>query len=93
MWPFKKKAKPLPGAKKLSLINVRDYPKEAYSAYWEIGVSGHAPFHWVARFIDYATGAELDVAKGGPHATEDEARRESQTWVLERIENYRRRAG
>ena len=90
MWPFTRKPKPLPG-KKLAIIAVRDYPKEAYSAYWEIGISPDAPFFWFVKLYDYASGALLDSANGRAN-TEEDARRASQTWVLERIENYRRRA-
>ncbi|MEQ1771220.1 MAG: hypothetical protein ABL879_15420 [Devosia sp.] len=93
--PFKKReapvvtAPPVPSNKKLALINVHDYPRTRYSAYWEIGVSNTAPFKWLARLISYDTHAELDVGVGEA-LSEEEARRMSQGWVLTYIEGYRR---
>lgn len=75
--------------KKLSIVNVKDYPRQLYSAYWEIGVANSAPFQWRARLYDYATGAMLSDASGVAD-TENDARRESQQWVLDNIETYRR---
>lgn len=88
MWPFNKDPKLAPG-KKLSLISVQDYPKEAYTAYWEIGI---APDYksWFANLYSTEGLGVLETASGASENEED-ARRQSQTWVVERIENYRRR--
>lgn len=88
MWPFTPKPKAVPG-KKLSLIAVKDYPKEAYSAYWEIFIAPDFQSWWV-NLIDFKTSETLDTG-AGTSTNEEEARRLSQSWVLERIENYRRR--
>ena len=79
----------LPHGKKLALINLHDYPRDRYSAYWEIGVSNTAPFRWLARLISFDTHVELEVTAGVAES-EDDARRKSQQWVLDHIEAYRR---
>lgn len=91
MWPFRKKPKGLAPGKKLCLIAVKDYPKEAYSAYWEIGISAEAPFYWFANFLDYGPGSEILRGSKGVAESEDAARRASQEYVLSLIETYRRR--
>jgi hypothetical protein len=42
-------------ARKVALINVRDCPREQYSAYWQIGVSGsdEEGWRWQARILSY----------------------------------------
>lgn len=93
--PFKKReapvdvAPPIPSGKKFAMISVHDYPRTRYSAYWEIGVSNTSPYKWLARLISNDTHVELDVGVGEA-ASEEEARRLSQEWVLTYIESYRR---
>jgi hypothetical protein len=39
--------------KKVSLINVWDYPKNDYSAYWEIVITEGDPYKWEAKILSY----------------------------------------
>lgn len=82
---FKKKEPPLPPGKKLALYNITDYPKALYSAYPEIGVNNTAPFKWRARMLSYEHGIVVAETQGEAES-EHEARRASQTWVLEQFE-------
>ena len=97
---LKKKPAPEPEAppvpvvkpgKKLSIVDIRDYPRSLYSAYWEYGVGAHknGRWWWAIRMVDYQTGDYLNTAQGEA-ASENEARRQAQTWALEQIENFRR---
>ena len=72
-------------AKKLSLITLHDYPRDCYSAYWEIMV---VQGNWLARLYSYEH-KPLEEATGISQ-NEEEARRDSQTWIISKIENYRR---
>jgi hypothetical protein len=59
-----------------------------YTVYWEIGMTQDAPFNWHVRIIDYGT-ANVVSERTGSAITEEEARRASQQWVLDNIEQYR----
>lgn len=78
-----------PAGKKLAIISVHDYPGKLYSAYWEIGVSNAEPYLWRAKIICRDNHHRLDVASG-EGASEDDARLQSQTWVKDNIELYKR---
>ena len=80
---------PTPAGKKLAIIDLHDYPRARYSAYWEIGVANTTPFRWIARLISNDEHVELEV-KAGAADSEEDARRQSQQWVLDHIEQYRR---
>ena len=77
--------------RKVALINVHDYPKKLYSAYWEIRVDGdnETGYYYGVRLYHYNTGKVI-CEKLGATRTRDEADTEAQTWVLEEIKKYRR---
>lgn len=58
-----------------------------YTAYWEIGMTQAAPFHWHAKLISYDD-SRLLIERTGFSDTEEEARRASQQFVLDHIEKY-----
>lgn len=70
--------------KKLSLINVADY--RDYSAYWEIVIDAET-WEWTARLYGKKSGNVLDKSSG-KGADENDARKQSQEWVLSVIDNY-----
>ena len=72
-------------ARKLSLISLHDYPREVYSAYWEIFINDG---EWLVNLYSYEH--KLISEAKGKEKNEEQARRASQTWVLERIESFRR---
>lgn len=72
--------------KKLALINLADYPKHQYSVYWEIRIDPGS-WQWGVRFYDRKTGKVVTGTVGGA-ASEEDARRRSQTWVRNNIEAY-----
>lgn len=59
-----------------------------YSVYWEIGMRQADPFDWHVRVIDYDSGKVMAERTGSAN-TEEEARRASQQWVLDNIEQFR----
>jgi len=73
---------------KLSLISVWDYPRTKYHVYWEIRID-EGSWEWGVRLYDYDTHQVVQETQGGA-ASENEARSLSQSWVKERIEDYRR---
>lgn len=70
--------------KKLSLINVADYRE--YTAYWEIVINPET-WEWVARLYDRKSGNVLDKS-AGQGSDENDARKQSQEWVLSVIDSY-----
>ncbi len=61
--------------------------KGYYTAYWEIGIRQAAPYDWHVRMIEY-DGGRLLRERTGSADTEEEARRASQQFVLDHIEEY-----
>lgn len=88
MWPFKRRP-----ATNASLISVQDYPRAidgrpGYTAYWEIGVASEAPFSWGAKIYRYQP-HELVSAHEAIADTYEQARRDSQSWVLDQMPQFR----
>lgn len=77
--------------RKVALINVRDYPRDLYSAYWEIRVDGNDGdgYGYGVRLYDRQTNSVVEETEGAAD-TRDAADTAAQTWVLDRIEKYRR---
>lgn len=77
--------------RKVALVNVHDYPREKYSAYWEIRVLGSDEdgYEWGVRIYDRATCKVIDEALDVA-TTRDEADTAAQTWVIGRMTKYRR---
>jgi hypothetical protein len=46
---------PVKQPRKIALINVADYPRDLFNAYWEISVDGNDEdgYHWHAKLISY----------------------------------------
>lgn len=76
--------------RKVALINVDDYPKDRYSAYWEIFVDD-VTFAWKAR-VYARTGGELLAHQSGRGRDRDDADIAAQNWVLEQMKHHRRPA-
>lgn len=78
-------------ARKVALINVADYPRERYSAYWEIRVLGsdEESYEWGARIYDRGTSKLLEESLDAAE-TRDAADTAAQSWVLERMKKYKR---
>jgi len=78
-------------ARKVALIDLKDYPRELYSAYWEIHVNGNEKdgFEWVLRIYDRATSKLLDESNG-VELTRDDADTAAQTSVKAEMEKYLR---
>lgn len=74
--------------KKLSLINVADYPSSQYRAYWEIQLDS-SNWAWEARILSVPASDVLATASG-QGTDEEDARRQSQTWVLGEMPQYKR---
>jgi hypothetical protein len=76
-------------ARKVALINVHDYNRGTYSAYYEIRVmeGDKEGFAWGARIYDRATSKVLEETLDGT-STKDEADTAAQTWVKEHMEKY-----
>lgn len=81
-------------AKKLSIINVHEYPRNNYKVYWEYGIvqSVKGVFDWWARFIAYDTGDVVAESSGIGFETENKARESAQIWVAQNIVSYKREA-
>lgn len=77
--------------RKVALINVHDYSRERYSAYYEIRVLGDDAegYEWGARIYDRATSALREETLGAEDSR-DAADTAAQTWVKSRMEQYRR---
>lgn len=77
--------------RKVALINIFDYPRKKYFAYWEIRVDGNDAdgYGYGARIYSFDTHELLDEVTGEAE-TRDLADTAAQTWVLDRIEQYRR---
>jgi hypothetical protein len=75
--------------KKVFLVNIHDYPRKEYLAYWEIRVNRDT-FEWGVRVYHYDTNKLLEEKLGGAESR-DEADTLAQTWVKEAIEKYRRK--
>lgn len=71
------------------LINIHDYPKDKYHAYWEIRVDNYT-FEWGVRIYHRKTSKLLEEKMGGAE-TREEADTLAQTWVKQAIEKYRRK--
>ena len=74
--------------KKLSLINVADYPSSQYRAYWEIKLDS-SNWIWEAQILSVPA-SEVLATKRGQGTDEEDARRQSQTWVLGEMPHYKR---
>lgn len=78
----------------VSLVNIHNYPKELYSAYWEINVEGDpdTPGSWVwrTRLFSYDEPNKIETEQQGGADTREEADTLAQTFVLDNIENYKR---
>ena len=61
-----------------------------YTVYWEIGMDARLAdlVMYEIKLIDYDTNTAVAAHKGWA-STEEDARRESQQWVLDHINNYR----
>lgn len=86
-------------SKKLSLINIHDYPRNCYDAYFAYRASEVNPgdWIWVGWIFGYdavpvADGSipALEESQGGGCVSEDEARGEAQTWIYNAMQKYRR---
>ena len=77
--------------RKVALINVADYPKEEYFAYWEIRVDGDDEngYGYGVRIYHRDTGEVLQDIEGDA-PTRDEVDALAQQWVLDRFELFRR---
>jgi len=77
--------------RKVSLINVHDYDRTRYSAYYEIRVLGDEleGYLWGARIYDRASSALVEEDTGTV-ATRDQADTLAQRWVLKHMKKYRR---
>lgn len=71
------------------LIDIKDYPKSKYTAYWEIGINSNN-LYWEVRFYSYDNGeivlsgfnqAEIDI---------NQARVQSQKFVKKHINLFKR---
>lgn len=85
----------------VNVINVRDYPKTEYTAYWEIGIRRNADGSctWIARIL--SRGAPVGRFENDPFLLEQQkgeakdeatARTNSQSWVKGQMHLYRRDA-
>lgn len=77
--------------RKVDLVNIHDYPKEQYCAYWQIGVDGDDDGGYIYRvlFFSFDNNDVLDDVSG-PADTRDEADTLAQTYVLDNIGMYKR---
>ena len=83
---------------KACIIDLHDYPRDKYTHYWEIQIhfggitKGKEVWNWQVTLYPFnAADGKPVVHKGGPSSSEDSARFDSQSWVLENIENYVRK--
>jgi hypothetical protein len=78
----------------VALIDLMDYPRKEFGAYWEIFIEDHDQagdgFDWQARLYAY-TGGML-AEKSGKAATRDEADTAAQTWVKKEMAKHKRPA-
>lgn len=79
-------------AKKHSAISLYDYPRNNYSAYWEILVNEtpKGKTTWKLRIVDYSDSRVLET-HDGMAADEEDARRQSQALVGKLIVKYKRK--
>lgn len=79
--------------RKVSLINVADYPRERYSAYWEIRVLGsdEEGYEWGARLYNRSTGKLIEETLDAANSR-DAADTAAQKWVIERMKQFKRPA-
>jgi hypothetical protein len=77
--------------RKVALVDVSQYPRERYSAYFEIQVMGDdgEGYEWSARIYDRATSKVMDESLGEA-VSRDAADTAAQQWVIEHMKNYRR---
>lgn len=75
----------------VDLINLHDYPRSKYSAYWEIFVNGSDKqgYFYRVRIMDVNSNKVL-AEEVGEYQKRDQADTAAQTFVLNIIENYRR---
>lgn len=87
------------GAKVPTLIRAKDYPKDKYSAMWEIFIyqardkhNEFIPnhFEWGARIYTWSVPTTLLEEEFGVAPSVNEARIASQTWVLGQMPKYKR---
>lgn len=73
----------------VDLINIHDYPRARYNAYWEIRVDGadDVGYSWGVRLYDYNTHQVVDQVQGGT-ITRDEADTLAQQWVLNKMPEH-----
>lgn len=80
--------------RKVALIDLSNYPKDQYFAYWEIRVLDITPeegFMWGVRIYSRDTGELLDEVVDVA-ATRDEADTLAQTYVLNSMNKFKRGA-
>lgn len=74
-------------------LNRADYPRERYSAYWELRIDTDS-LRWGARLWSYDNPRNddnyLDEAVGKAADSEQSALAFMRSWVLDHIEKYRR---
>jgi hypothetical protein len=75
----------------MDIIALSEYPREKYSAYWEIAID-RATSMWSARIYDYATNTVM-VAQTAVAPSYEVARSASQTWVKSQMELFARPSG
>lgn len=92
MWPFTKKKSDAKQPRKVSLINIHDYPKKLYSAFWEIRVTGGDSFgyEYGVRIHAYGDNSKILAEKVGAEMTRDAVDTAAQSWVLKEMKKYKR---
>jgi hypothetical protein len=73
----------------MNLIDVKDYPKETYDAFWEIVINSDT-LEWEVRIMNRGPDTKVIASKKGKAKDMEVARLESQTWVKAQMENYKK---
>ena len=77
--------------RRVDLVNVADYPRDRYSAYWEAIVDGddEEGYAFIVRIYDLASNAVVRQ-QVGDHPTRDECDTEWQQWVVAQMQDFKR---
>lgn len=84
-----------------NILDLKDYPKTEYTAYWEIGIGRQVDgsCKWIARILTRGQPVHTEADHPDPFLLEENrgdapdewhARRNSQLWVQAQMVNYRR---
>jgi hypothetical protein len=80
----------------VALIDLADYPRAEYAAYWEIFVeetdAAGDGYDWRARLYAYEGDGQVLAEHAGRAATRDEADTAAQSWVIQQMKGRKRPA-